>query len=83
MLRARLDARGRPTTTPTAEARFVGDSIWSFHLSPVPDGTRLVVRGRGGGKPRRLLAFGNAIFWDPAHWVMQTKQFRELRRRVG
>lgn len=83
VLRARLDARGRPLGRPAPTACFVSDSIWSFHLVAVPDGTRLVVRGRGGGRPRALLAFGNAIFWDPAHWLMQTKQFRELRRRVA
>ncbi len=83
MLRARLDAKGRPTTAPAPP--FVSDSIWSFHLAPAAGGTatRLVVRGRGGGAPRGLLAFGDAIFWDPAHWLMQTKQFRELRRRVS
>ncbi|MDO8188346.1 hypothetical protein Q5424_10085 [Conexibacter sp. JD483] len=83
VLRARLDAKGRPTTAPEGDLRFVGDSIWSFHLQPVPEGTRLLVRGRGGGKPRHLHALGNAVFWDPAHWIMQTKQFRELRRRVA
>ena len=39
------------------------------------------MRGWNTGDPRRA-ALANRLFWEPAHWVMQTKQFAELRRRA-
>jgi hypothetical protein len=59
------------------------DSIWSLHLSPTAGGgIRLIVRGAARGRPRALTRLANWLFWDPAHWVMQTRQFVGLRRRV-
>jgi hypothetical protein len=59
------------------------DSTWGFHLSPTREGaTRLVVRGVARGQPRSLTRLANWLFWDPAHWVMQTRQFAGLRRRA-
>jgi hypothetical protein len=59
------------------------DSTWGFFLRPTVDGhTRLVVTGKARGKPHALIAVANWLFWDPAHWVMQLKQFRGLRRRA-
>ncbi|HSE10633.1 MAG TPA: hypothetical protein VLB29_18360 [Nocardioidaceae bacterium] len=55
---------------------------WAFHLRPVPDGTRLVVRTRGKGRPRRLLRPFDFFVGEPAHFVMQTRQFHGLRERV-
>jgi hypothetical protein len=64
-------------------ARFSSDSTWGFHLRPTDDGgTRLVVHGRGAGRPRRLIALVNHFSWEPAHWIMQRKQFAGLRRRA-
>lgn len=59
------------------------DGVWSFHLRP-QDGnkTRLIVRATGIGRPRALTEVGNFVFWDPAHWFMQTKQLEELKRRA-
>ena len=72
MLRAKL---GR--------ARFWTDSTWGFHLRPTEDGaTRLVVQGLGAGHPRALVALVNHLTWEPAHWIMQLKQFAGLRRRA-
>ncbi|WP_067461218.1 hypothetical protein [Actinomadura macra] len=60
------------------------DGIWAFHLRPLPDGgTRLIVRTRGRGRPAavdRLIAWS---FGEAAHFIMQHRQFRNLRRRVG
>jgi proline iminopeptidase len=69
---------------PAAETpRAFVDSTWGFHLRPTPEGhTRLVVTGRGRGRPRWLFDAGNWLFWDPSHWLMQTRQFAGLRRRV-
>ena len=72
VLRARI---GRP--------RFWTDSTWGFHLRPTGDrGTRLVVQGRGAGHPRPLVALVNRLTWEPAHWIMQLRQFAGLRRRA-
>ena len=59
------------------------DSTWGFFLRPTVDGhTRLVVTGTARGKPHALIAVANWLFWDPAHWVMQLKQFAGLCRRA-
>jgi hypothetical protein len=57
---------------------------WTFHLRPSPDGgTRLVVRTRGKGRPRRLLRPFDFLVGEPAHFIMQTRQFHGLRERVA
>jgi proline iminopeptidase len=59
------------------------DSTWGFFLRPTVEGhTRLVVTGKARGQPHALIAAANWLFWDPAHWVMQLKQFAGLRRRA-
>ena len=59
------------------------DSTWGFFLRPTVEGhTRLVVTGTGRGRPHAVVAVGNWLFWDPAHWVMQRRQFAGLRRRA-
>jgi proline iminopeptidase len=60
------------------------DSVWGFHLQPASaGGTRLVVRTRGRSRPRTLTRAVDFLFWEPAHLVMQTCQFRNLRARLG
>ncbi|MXM64695.1 hypothetical protein GR925_14890 [Streptomyces sp. HUCO-GS316] len=60
------------------------DSIWGFHLRPEPGGrTRLVVRARARSRPRPLTWPMNVLFWEPAHLIMQTRQFHNLRTRVS
>jgi proline iminopeptidase len=62
--------------------RAFSDSTWAFFLTPTPEGhTRLVVTGAARGRPWWLVAVGSWLLWDPAHWVMQTKQLANLRRR--
>jgi proline iminopeptidase len=57
---------------------------WAFHLRPTPDGgTRLVVRTRGKGRPRGLLRPFDFFVGEPAHFIMQTRQFHGLRERVA
>lgn len=59
------------------------DSTWAFHLSPAGEhGTRLVIRAIGRGRPRMLGRLAEWVFWEPAHWVMQNRQFAGLRRRA-
>jgi hypothetical protein len=82
-LRAPLDLRGRPFDTGGTRPRFYTDSVWCFLLEGLPgERTRLVVSGYAAGRPKPLLEVANALFWEPAHWVMQTRQFANLKRRV-
>ena len=63
--------------------RAYSDSTWGFFLRATAEGhTRLVVTGKARGEPHGLIAVGNWLLWDPAHWVMQLKQFVGLRRRA-
>ena len=58
------------------------NTIWGFHLRPAPGGsTRLVIRKRGRGP--RAVTWPVGLLWDPGHFIMQTRQFRNLRTRVG
>lgn len=60
------------------------DGIWGFHLGPAPgDSTRLVVRTRNRGRPRPLMRLVTLLYSEPVHFIMQTRQFRNLRTRVG
>ncbi|RAY12274.1 hypothetical protein DPM19_26560 [Actinomadura craniellae] len=57
--------------------------VWGFHLHPLPDGrTRLVVRTLGRGRPRWAARVSNILIGEPAHLVMQLRQFQNLRRRL-
>jgi proline iminopeptidase len=59
------------------------DSTWGFHLFPVGhQGTRLVVRAVARGRPKSLGRVADWLFWEPAHWVMQSRQFAGLHRRA-
>jgi len=41
-----------------------------------------VVSGYAVGRPQRLVALVNFLFWEPAHWIMQRRQFANLKRRA-
>jgi proline iminopeptidase len=57
------------------------DAVWGFHLRPAPGGkTRLVVRTRGCGPRAFTRPFD--LLNEPRHFVMQTRQFHNLRTRV-
>jgi hypothetical protein len=63
--------------------RAYSDSTWGFFLRPTADGhTRLIVTGKARGRPHAVIATANWLFWDPAHWMMQYRQFAGLRRRA-
>ncbi|MGZ4495430.1 MAG: hypothetical protein ACXVWU_12070 [Nocardioides sp.] len=65
-------------------SRIYLDGTWGFHLEPTPQGeTRLVVRTRGRGVPRRLTRPFDLLLGEPAHFIMQTRQFHNLRARVA
>ena len=68
-----------PRTAP--RPRVYLDGIWGFYLRPAPGGqTRLVVRTRGRGRPQPLMG---AVGLVPLHFIMQARQFRNLRARVS
>jgi hypothetical protein len=71
-----LDPRSGPLPRACVEA------IWGFHLRPAPGGrTRLVVRKRGRGP--RVYAWPVDLLYDPVHFIMQARQFHNLRTRVA
>jgi hypothetical protein len=64
--------------------RAYTDGIWGFHLRPAPgDRTRLVVRTRNRSRPRRFTRPSSLLLGEPVHLIMQTRQFHNLRARVG
>ena len=82
-LRAPLDLRGRPFDTAGPRPRFFSDSLWGFLLEELPEGrTRHAISGYASARPRLVQAIGNFLFWEPAHWIMQTRQFANLKRRA-
>lgn len=75
---------GRPFDARSASLpRAYMDGIWGFYLQPVDGGlTRLVVRVRGRSRPRLLMAPFDLLVGQPGHFIMQARQFRNLRARV-
>jgi hypothetical protein len=59
------------------------DGIWGFHLRPTPSGrTRLVVRQRSRSGPRLVAHLYGLLLGQPVHFLMQIRQFHNLRARV-
>lgn len=59
------------------------ESLWAFWLKELPGGkTRLLVSGYWNMEPRWLQPFISFAVLEWTHWIMQTKQFAELKRRV-
>lgn len=82
-LRASFDLRGRPFDPTGPRPRFYTDSVWCFLLEELPgERTRLVVSGYASARPRLLQAIVSFLFWEPAHWIMETRQFSNLKRRT-
>jgi proline iminopeptidase len=82
-LRMSLDLRGRPFDPAGARPRFFTDSLWGFLLEELPARrTRLVVSGYWSLRPRWLRPVASVLVLEPSHWVMQTRQFANLKRRA-
>jgi hypothetical protein len=80
-LRASLDLRGRPFDPKGPRPRFFTDSLWGFLLEDLPGGrTRLVVSGYWALRPRWLQTVVSVLLLEPSHWIMQTRQFANLKR---
>ena len=82
-LRMSLDLLGRPFDPRGARPRFYTDSTWGFLLEELPNSrTRLVVSGYWSLRPRWLEPILSFLFLEPSHWIMQTRQFANLKRRA-
>jgi hypothetical protein len=82
-LRAALTLSGRQFDPAGPRPRSFIDTLWAFQLKEMPGGrTRLVVSGYAVGRPRFLFALSNLMFWEPAHWIMQTRQLANLKQRA-
>ncbi len=83
-LRVSLDLRGRPfDPAATSRPHSYTDSLWGFLLDELPGGrTRLVVSGYWALRPAWLLPLASFVFLEPSHWIMQMRQFQNLKRRV-
>lgn len=82
-LRASLDLRGRPFDPAGTRPRFYTDSTWGFLLKELPGGrTRLIVSGYWAFSPRWLMPLMAVLFLEVQHWIMQTRQFANLKRRA-
>jgi proline iminopeptidase len=58
-------------------------SLWGFQLRDLPGGrTRLIVSGYWSLLPRWLQPLMSVLMLEPSHWIMQTRQFANLKRRV-
>lgn len=83
VLRASIDMRTSRSFDPTGRMpRAWIDGVWTFFLERRESGTRLIVRSQGTGRPQGLTDLANWLFWEPAHWIMQTRQFANLKRRA-
>ena len=82
-LRMSLDLQGRPFDPAGRPPARYTDSTWGFLLSERPGGrTRLVVSGYWAFRPGWLRPILSVTLLEPSHWIMQTRQFTNLQRRV-
>ncbi len=83
-LRASIDrGTGRPFDPRGPRPAVYMDALWGFQLNAVPEGqTRLVVSGYAATRRGLLQSVADVVFWEPAHWIMQTRQFINLKRRA-
>jgi proline iminopeptidase len=80
-LRMSLDLRGRPFDPSRPPPRFHTDSLWGFLLEQLPGSrTRLIVSGYWSMRPKWLQPLISVCVLEPTHWVMQTRQFTNLKR---
>jgi proline iminopeptidase len=78
-----LDLRGRPFDPRGTPPRHHTDSLWGFLLNEAPRRrTRLVVSGYWRLAPSWLRGPMSVTVMEPSHWIMQTRQFANLRRRI-
>ena len=83
-LRMSIDLRGRPFDPLGPRPSRSTDSTGGFLLEPAADNrTRLIVSGYWSLWPEWLQAPMSLLVLEPSHWIMQTRQFGNLRRRLS
>jgi proline iminopeptidase len=84
ILRGSIDLRtGRSYDPAGGRPVAYSDSTWTFVLKELPgERTRLLVRCRGEAAPLWRAVPASLIVGLPSHVLMQTRQFRNLKRRV-
>ena len=74
---------GRPLDPAEPDPRAFARGVWGFHLRELPGNeTRLVVRTVGRDGPRAVTAVFDRLFGEPAHLIMQARQFHNLAQRI-
>jgi proline iminopeptidase len=83
-LRASYDLRrGRWFDPKGPRPPFSTLSLWGFLLQELPGNrTRLIVSGYWSLRPRWLQPILSVLVLEPSHWIMQTRQFTNLKRRA-
>lgn len=82
-LRMSVDLRGRRINPKKPLPRFYSDSLWAFRLDELPENrTRLVMSGYWAFRPKWLQRIVGFLFIEPSTWIMQTRQFAGIKRRV-
>ena len=82
-LRMSLDLRGRPFDPKGTRPRFYTDSLWGFLLRELPGKrTRLIVSGYWALEPRWLKRAATILLYEWTHWIMQARQFGNLKQRA-
>jgi proline iminopeptidase len=85
VLRASVDLHtGRAYEPSRGHPAAYSDSTWTFALRELPGSrTRLLARTRGQASPPWRSVPMSVVLGLPSHVLMQTRQFRNIRRRAG
>ncbi len=71
----------RPFDPRGPRPRFYSDSTWAWLLEELPGRrTRVVESGYWALRPRWLQPLISFVLLEPSHWIMQTRQFTNLKR---
>ena len=70
----------RPYDPGQGRPRFFVDSSWAFVLEPLASRTRVLTRVRTAQRPSLIGRLAGLFLFDPAHYVMQTRQLVRVRR---
>jgi proline iminopeptidase len=84
VLRASVDLRTGHAYDPSrGHPAAYSDSTWTFALRELPGSrTRLLARTRGEASPLWRAVPMSIVVGLPSHMLMQTRQFRNLKRRT-
>ncbi|MFN8034658.1 MAG: hypothetical protein U0V73_01815 [Acidimicrobiia bacterium] len=83
-LRGLTDLRGRVLDPARPRPPAYVEGLWGFLLEEEgePGRTRLVVGGYQTIRPRWLERLLDYWFYPPVHWIMQVRQFADLKRNA-